>query len=164
MPVGSSYSAVKWAIFQQLSARAGLQGVAVSYQAPVQRQDVEDSTGSSEAIFLDDGAGEHENVVICSLPLQIEELYQISLVVQVLRPTSLGDQRAADLRVDELLFEVLSELAHDPTWGLSNTGNFVYLHTTRSTFRRITGFLPAGAGHGARAELSLQVDSRLRFT
>lgn len=164
MSVGSSYSTLKWAIFQQLQARAGLQGVAVSYQAPVQAQDVQDSTGSSEAIWLDDADGEHENVVICSLPLQIEELYSIALVVQVLRPSSLGDQRAADLRVDELLFEVLSELATDPTWGLSNTGNFVYLHTTRTAFRRVTGFLPNGAGHGARAELALRVDSRLRFT
>lgn len=164
MALGSSYSSVKWAIHDQLAARAGLQGVAVSYQAPVQATDVQDSSGSGEAIWLDDGAGEHNNVVICSLPLQIEEQYQISVIVQVLRPSSLGTQREADLRVDELLYEVLHELATDPTWGLSNVGNFVYLHTTRSTFQRVTGFLPSGAGHGARAELNLQVDSRLRFT
>lgn len=163
MALGSSYSSVKWAIYQQLSARAGLQGVAVSYQAPIQAQDVQDSTGSAESIFLDDGDGEHENVVICSLPLQLEELYTIRVVVQVLRPSSLGTQREADLRVDTLLYEVLHELASDPTWGLSNTGNFVYLHTTRSTFRRVTGFLPSGAGHGARCELALRVESRLRF-
>lgn len=163
-PVGSSFSTLKWEIYLALKARAGLQGVAVSYQAPVQTQDVQADGGTFEAIWLDDGSGEHENRVICSLPLQIEEIYGITLVVQVLRPESLGDQRSADLRVDELLYEVMAEIATNPTFGLSNSGPFVYLHVTRATFQRVTGFLPSGAGHGARAELLLQVESRLRFT
>lgn len=160
---GSSYGAVKRAIVERLSGRAGLGGVAVSYQAPVQADDITDSTGSSEAIFLDDAEGEHENVVVCSTPLQLEELYTIRVVIQVLAPRSLGTQEVADERVDALLLEFLTELANDPTWGLSGVHNFVYLHTTRTTFDRVTGFLPSGAGHGARAEMNLLVECRLSF-
>lgn len=163
MTVGSGYSTVKFAIYNQLRARANLQGVAVSYQSPLQAEDVQSSTGSGEAIWLDDADGEYENVVICSLPLQIEELYNITLNVQVLRAESEGTQYEADKRVDELLWEVMNELANDPTWGLSGTHNFVYLHTTRGIFRRVTGFLPGGAGHGARCEMNLEVKSRLSF-
>jgi hypothetical protein len=163
VPVGSSYSTLKAAIVDQLRVRPGLSAVSVSYQAPLQPPDVQGPTGSAEAIWLDDAEGEHDNVVVCSLPLQLEELYAIRVIIQVLRPTSLGTQEEADRRVDELAYEVLHELAHDPTWGLSGTGAFNYLHTTRSTFRRVTGYLPNGSGHAARYELSLQVDSRISF-
>lgn len=164
MAVGSSYSTLKSAIIGRLVERAGLVGVSVSYQAPVQASDVSGPVGSFEAIWLDDAeAGEHQNVVICSLPLQLEEVYSIKLVVQVLRPTSTGTQEEADTRVDELLYEVLHEMTHDPTWGLSGTSPFNYLHTTWTTFERRTGFLPTGAGHGASWEANLQVNSRISF-
>lgn len=164
MAVGSSYATLKAAIVAQLQARAGLTGVSVSYQAPLQATDISGPVGSFEAIWLDDTeAGEHQNVVICSLPLQLEEVYAIRVVIQVLRPTSTGTQRQADERVDQLLYEVLHELANDPTWGLSGTSPFNYLHTTWSTFERKTGFLPNGAGHGASWEANLQVNSRISF-
>lgn len=161
--LGSSYSLLKSAITSRFQQRAGLQGVAVSYQAPLQADDVTGSAGSYESIWLDDTDGEYENRVICALPLQLEETYSVRLVVQVLAPESEGTQEVADRRVDELLYEVMSELAYDPTFGLSGTGNIVYLHATHGPFRRITGLLPNGMGHGARFEMNLEVDSRLEF-
>lgn len=164
MAVGSSYSTLKSTIVTQLKARAGLSAVSVSYQAPLQATDISGPVGNFEAIWLDDAeSGEHQNVVICSLPLSLEEVYSIKVVVQVLRPTSTGTQEEADTRVDELLYEVLYELAHDPTWGLSGTTPFNYLHTTLTTFERKTGFLPTGTGHGASWEANLQVQSRISF-
>lgn len=161
--VGSSYSAVKRAIRDQLQARAGLSGVAISYQAPVQPLDVTNAVGSSEAIWLDDAEGDHQNVVICSTPIQLEEIYVIRVFIQVLMATSIGTQEEADKRCDELVGEFLSELANDPTWGLSTGNPYSYLHTTRSSFRRTTGFLPSGAGHGSGAEYQLEVNARMVF-
>lgn len=163
---GSTYSQLKAAVTEQLEARADLggAGVRVSYQAPVQPTDTEGVLGTYEAIWLDDvPTGEHENRVICSVPLQLEELYSLRLTIQVLKPDSEGTQEAADRRVDELLYGVLSELAHDPTWGLTAHENFVYVHTTLTAFERKTGYLPNGAGHGASWEGQLQVEARLSF-
>lgn len=162
--LGSSYATLKNAIVTQLQARPGLVGVAVNYQAPVQAEDIQASTGTSEAIWLDDADGDIGNTVICGLPLQLEDEYNIMVVIQVLRPESAGTQYAADLRCDELVGEFLHELAHDPTWGLNASGQFVHLRTTQGPYRRITGFLPGGAGHGARFEMNLIVQSRLSFT
>lgn len=163
MAVGSSYAALKRAIIAALQARSALTGVSVSYQAPIQASDVLDSSGSGEAIWLDDAEGEHQNVVICSLPLQLEEVYALVLVIQVVKDQSDGTQEAADERCDELLYEVLTELTNDPTFGLSTGDPYNYLHVTRSTWQRRTGFMPSGAGHGAAIRLMLEVNARIHF-
>lgn len=160
MSVGSSYSTVKRAITDVLSDRGGLAEVSVSYQAPVAGEDVTGPTGAADAIWLHDADGEYDNVVICGLPLRLEERYDLVLVVQSLQPDSLGTQEVADTRVDEMLFEVLDALATDPTFGVDD---FDYLQVTRGRFRRVTGFLPTGSGHGARAELRLEVECRIAF-
>lgn len=164
MAVGSSYAALKRAITTQLKARSALSAVSVSYQAPLQAKDVLDASGSGTAIWLEDSEGAHENVVICSLPLQLEERYALGLIIQVVFDSSDGTQEAADERCDELLYEVLAELANDPTFGLSTGDPYNYLHVTRSTWRRGGGFLPSGAGHGAWIRLLLDVEARIHFT
>lgn len=163
MAVGSSYAALKRAIIDRLQARSALSAVSVSYQAPIQASDVLDSKGNGEAIWLDEAEGEHQNVVICSLPLHLEEVYALVCVIQVVQDHSEGTQQAADERCDELLFEVLSELANDPTFGLSTGDPFNYLHVTRSTWQRRTGFMPSGAGHGSTIRLMLEVNARIHF-
>lgn len=160
MSVGSSYSTVKAAIASRLAARGGLSAVSVSYQAPKDAYNVAGPTGVQDAIWLDGADGDYDNVVVCGLPLRLEERYDLLLVVQSLRAHSLGTQQSADTRVDELLFEVLDELATDPTFGVTG---FDYLQVTRGRFRRWTGFLPNGAGHGAGAELRLEVECRHAF-
>lgn len=158
MSVGSSYSTAKAAIVTKLTARLGLAGVVIHYQAPEKASDVGGESG--DAIWLDNASGEYENVVICGLPLRLEELYTIRLVIQSLRPSTAGTQQVADARVDAMLFEVLQELAADPTFGVTA---FNYFHITRGSFTRVTGLLPTGAGHGARCELDLSVECRHTF-
>lgn len=159
MSVGSSYSTAKAAIVSKLNARAGLSGVAISYQAPLVSSDLGGESG--DAIWLDNATGGYDNVVICGLPLRLEELYDLRVVIQSLRPSTTGTQQVADERVDELLYEIFDELADDPTFGVTT---FNYFHITRGSFARITGFLPTGAGHGARCELDLNVECRHTFT
>lgn len=158
MSVGSSYSTAKAAIVTKLTARGGLSGVSIKYQAPEKTADVGGESG--DAIWVDDAEGDYENVVICGLPLRLEEVYSLKLVIQSLRPSTTGTQQVADARVDALLFEVLTELATDPTFGVTA---FNYFQITRGAFTRTTGFLPTGAGHGSRCELDLNVECRHVF-
>lgn len=164
MASASAYSAVKSALVTQLAARSGLAGVAVSYQAPVDPTDVK-STGSYEAIWCDDAEGDFADVVLCAGDLRFDESYIQTLVVQVMRPTRLGTQRVADERAQELLYEVHAELAAQNDWDLATLGldDFDYLQVTPATQTWVTGFLPSGAGHAARCELGLLVESRRSF-
>lgn len=160
MSVGSTYSTAKEAIRAKLAARSGLSAVKVSYQAPMQAADTTGATGLQDAIWLDDATGDYENTVICGLPLRIDENYTIKVVAQSLKASKDGTQKAADIRVDELLYEVMAELATDPTFGVTAFNHFQISH---GGFRRITGVLPQGAGHGARCELDLNVEARIVF-
>jgi hypothetical protein len=160
MAVGSTYAALKAAIVDRLRARPALSAVTVSYRAPETASEVQGESGSRELIHLDDAEGDHSNVILGGLPLVLDESYSLKLVVQVLRPT--GEQLEADERVDELLFEVLSELANDPTFGV-DAPEFEHVQVTYSSFIRTTGFLQNASGHAAGAELELAVEARLSF-
>jgi hypothetical protein len=162
MPVGSTYSTLKTAIYDKLKARPALSAVAVNYRAPEKATEVQGESGSREAIFLDDAEGEHDNVVFGGLPLRLEETYSLKLVIQVLRKGDSSEQQDADRRVDELLYEVLHELASDPTFGIDDDA-FDYLQVTYSDWKRTTGFLDTSGGHAAGCELDLQVEARLSF-
>jgi hypothetical protein len=161
MAKGSTYSALKAAIVDRLRARPGLSAVTVSYRAPLTTSEVQGESGSRELIHLDDAEdGDHSNVIFGGLPLVLDESYSLLLKVQVLRPGE--EQRVADERVDELLFEVLSELANDPTFGV-DAPEFEHVQVTYSSFTRTTGFLQNASGHAAGAELELAVEARLSF-
>lgn len=157
MSVGSSYSTAKAAIVSKLSARSGLTGVAIRYQAPEKASDVGGESG--DAIWLDDAEGNYENPVL-PIACGIQENYSLTLVLQSLRPSTGGTQQVADARVDAMLYEFWSEITADHTFGVTAFKHFIV--STAST-RRITGVLPTGAGHGARCELRLNVESRIQF-
>lgn len=166
--VGSSYAAVKRALRDRLQERPGLLGVAVEYQAPVQAADNRGSAGQYEKIFLDDvDDGELNNVVVCALPLRLDESYHLTVVVEVIRPSTLGTQEAADERVDQLLYEIVHEIASNPTLDIDpNPGphsHFDFLNVTRGRFVRDTGFIAGTNGHGARCVLDVEVSCRLSF-
>lgn len=164
MAHASAYSLTKSALVTRLDARPGVQGVAVSYQAPVSATDVE-GRGALEAIFCDDAEGDFDNRVLCAGDLRFDETLTIQLVIQVARPTSLGTQQAADRRVEELLYEVHDELAGQNDWDLAELGLdvFDYFQVTPGAHRFVTGFLPSGEGHASRCELGLLVEARRSF-
>lgn len=163
MPYGTSYGTMKRAIINRLSQRPALQGVNVAYSAPVLASDTKGPAGAYEGIFFGDTPlddGRDDNVIICSVPLQLDETYTLCLYVQVVLEASDGSQEAADERVDALIYEIAHELAHDPTFGVED---FNYTWATRFRFRRVTGHLPRGPGHGAGAELRIEVKARLTY-
>lgn len=161
MTVGSSYATVKNAYYTLLKARSGLAGVAVSPQAPIQPTDITGSTGALDAVWIDDADGGYSDDCFKAIPLQFDETYGLKVIAQSLQPQNTGTQYAADLRVDQLLYEVLAPIAADATLGVHS---FNYLYVLPSAFKRITGFLPTGAGHGSRCELTVEVKCRHTFT
>lgn len=163
MPLGSSYSSVKAAIVASLAERPGLATVNVSYSAPRQREDVQDSTGSGDTIFLDEAEGSYENLVFGGPGLWLDEAYSLNLVIQSLQADSESAQADVDRRVDEMVWEVLDEMAVNATFGCDiDAAGLVHLIIARGNFRRVTGPL-SPSGYGARLELTLSVDARIRF-
>lgn len=161
MSVGSSYATTRNALFTLLAARNGLAGVVVSSQPPIQASDIVSSTGASDAIWIDDAEGDYSDDCFKALPLQFDETYGLKIVIQSLKPSDDGTQYQADLRVDQMLYEVLDQIAGDATLGVHS---FNYLYVLPSAFKRVTGFLPSGAGHGSRCELTVEVKCRHNFT
>ena len=163
MPLGSTYSTLKAAIVSTLSERPGLSTVNVGYAAPRQREDVADSTGSGDAIYLDEAEGEFGNSVFGAPGLWLDENYTLNLVIQSLQSDSDITQLDVDRRVDEMVWEVLDEMSNDAKFGVDVTGNdFVHMIVSRGGFRRVTGPL-SPSGYGARLEFAINVEARIRF-
>ncbi len=163
MAVGSTYSAVKAQLVAKLLARPALSGVAVTYRPPEKAAEVEGQSGSGETIWLDDAEGDNEVVIFGGLPLHFDESYALVVKIQVLRPETgtAGEQQAADTRADELLYEVLKELASDPSLGVAG---FDHVQVIPASWVRTTGHLGTSGGHAASIDLSLQVEARIGFS
>lgn len=165
MPHASAYPLCKAAIVTRLQTRTPeLSGVHIDYQSPQKASDIA-STGSWEAIHLNDAEGIFEDRILCAGALTFDETFNLTLVIQVLRGTSLGTQQAADERVSELLYEVHAELSDQQNWDLTalDLDQFDYFQVTPGSHRWVTGFLPRGEGHGARIELALTARARRSF-
>ncbi len=156
--IGTSIVVACSALITALQADATLAaaGVNISYDAPVLPEDLKSTDGDYEAIWLGN-AEETESVAFLSASnLHRDETIEQTLVVQVLKPGSLGTQVAADTRAVELLTRVQAVLANDPDLGVS--GRFEALLTR---WRLTRGFLGNGQGHGARFECVIEFTARL---
>jgi hypothetical protein len=157
MAHGTTYSAVKSLLAARLLDRLGPEGVAVNYQPPVNPLDV-NSLGSREAVWFGDAEGEFSNVVFCDGGLRFDEEIVITTVIQVLGKDSIDDQETVDRRAEELLLEVLTELA-DPVLAA-----FDYVIVTVASQQWKAGRLEqTGKAHAAGCELGVRVESRRSY-
>lgn len=163
MAYASAYTAAKAAIQTRLQARSGLADVAVGYDKPSDADDVR-TRGSNEAIWFGDAEGSFDDVVLCAGNLRFDETLTVTLVIQVLRPTSTGSQQSADARVDEILYEVAAEFSGQNSWDLADLDldAYDYFQISPRGYRRFPGFL-SPEGHADRIELDLLVRSRRSF-
>lgn len=165
MPHATPYALFKAAMVAKLEGRSGLSGVRVSYQAPEDVSDVRSESGSWESIHFNDASGTSEDVILCGGHLHFDYEYLQTVVVQVLQPSSLGTQQAADERVEELLYELFAELAGQQNWDLADLGldDFMPFQATPSSIVRRTGILTT-PGHAAGVEVGIRVLARRSFT
>ena len=171
-PVGTTYSLVKRSLIQILQATSELSEVAVNYDAPVQAEDVTGATGLLESIYYADTdpahlratsiEGEHKNKVICRLPLEIDEEYEIPLAIVVVKPEE-GTQEEADERVDQIMFHVIKAVAQQPSLGVVGPSHpeIKYVMATRFKFLRTAGVY--GPGRGSGITMKLVVEARIQY-
>lgn len=166
MTVGSSYATVKTAIVTKLRARSALTDVAVEPAPPANPTEVMGESGSGKAIWIADADGQYDAVVMAAPDLRIDETYELVIVIQSLPKDTDDTQLVTDQRVDEMLYEVLhqvaAELTVDAPWGIATQdGPFNYLQITPAGFERFAGPLTNQRPYPSRTEQRLLVESRL---
>jgi hypothetical protein len=108
MTPGTTIVAVKRSLRDRLKARHGLSGVLVNYGDPGER-------ARREQIYIGEvRTPEHEPVAIRAGTRKRDETYELSVHVQC---ASKVQPEANEVRLVELIHEVESELAEDPTVG-----------------------------------------------
>lgn len=157
---GTSLAVVKAAIITVLAADATLSGdgVKISYGAPILPTDLKTDDGDYEAIWLGDTSATVEVPVLTAGNLHRDETYRVALVVQVLKPGSLGTQQAADERAAAIFGRVETVLANNVNAGVTDPARVEVLV---AGWTHVTGFLANSQGHGSRFEVSLEVTARL---
>ncbi len=158
--IGTSIVTACSALIAALQADSALSaaGVNISYDAPVLPEDLKSTDGDYEAIWIGD-ADEIEDIpLLTASHLHRDETIDQALVVQVLKPGSLGTQLAADTRAVEILTRVQSVLANSVNLGVTDPGR---LEAVVTRWRLHRGFLGNGQGHGARFDITVQFTARL---
>jgi len=171
-PVGTTYGLFKKALMDLLHGVSGLADVAVNYDSPKDADDVVGNTGLYEAVFFGDTdpehlretgiSGEQDNVVICSVPLTIDEEYEVPLMVQVMLPLE-GTQEEADLRVDQIMYHIMKTVASNPHMGIMGPSHpeITVFYVTKAKFHRKSGLVEAGRGSGCT--LKFQIKARIQY-
>ena len=161
-PQGSAHVLVGQALIARLQARDRLSGVAVSYDPPRQAYDVRGQSGNHEAIWLGPASGTYSDVVLCGGGLRFDEDVELTVTVQVLRPTSSGTQEKASTRAAEIVYEVLAAVAEDATLGITSFDYVIVTAGTQDWSR--SGQMPDQVGHVGACDLGLNVRSRRSYT
>lgn len=133
-------------------------GVNISYDAPVVPEDLKSTDGDYEAIWIGDAEESEDVPLLTAGHLHRDETIDQVLVVQVLKPGSLGTQAAADTRAVELLTRVQDVLANNVDLSVTDPARFEAVLTRWKLHR---GYLGNGQGHGARFDVTVQFTARL---
>lgn len=167
MPVESTYSAVKEALVARLAARPGLAAANVSDHVPVNVDDLRSPSGRFETIAMGDATGSFSTVVFCGPgQLRFDEELVLAVLVEVHGTDSVdGTQPAVDRRVNELLYELLAEVADQQSWDLPTLGLdvFDYVTIVPATQRWSAGRLTQTGVYAASCEVGLAVSARRSF-
>lgn len=133
-------------------------GVNISYDAPVVPEDLKSTDGDYEAIWIGDAEESEDVPLLTAGHLHRDETIDQVLVVQVLKPGSLGTQAAADTRAVEILTRIQDVLANNVDLSVTDPARFEAVLTRWKLHR---GFLGNGQGHGSRFDVTVQFTARL---
>lgn len=165
MSDGSSLATAKSRLEAVLEARAGLAGVPVTDGGPVSARDLQNDSGAYEAIWFGDSRTVQIEVPHTGLPVELDETYELDVVIQVLKRAEAADtQAAATARSVALLGEVIGALAADPSLGYTPTVALPILEALPQTWEHKGGWLGKGDEHGSRFVLKVRIFSRLHIT
>lgn len=167
MPQASSYPAVKHALVARLRTRPALTNVNVLDRVPVNMDDIKTDAGTNEAIWVGGATAVSADVVFCAGNLRFDENpVELTIGIEVYGTDSEDTQPAMDVRANELLYEVLAEVANQGDWDLDALGldHFDYVYFTPSTYEWSEGRLQQTGVFGAAVEMTLGINARLNPT
>lgn len=156
MPTGTALVDAKTALVTLLSARDGLDGVVVTRHAPKNTDDLRNSDGAYEAIWIRSANGSYEPTTLRAGVLDLEEQWDLDVVIQVIQRSS--TEEATELRATELLDEVLLEIQDDPSLGVTSYRMF---QAIPGQIREESGPMEQGDAYGARFELTVEITARI---
>lgn len=160
-----SLATVQQALLTVLQARPGLAGVPFTDSGPTSAEDLQNASGSYEAIWIGQAESTSVEPPFLGTPVTLDERYDIDLIVQVLKINEDADsQLAANVRADELLHEIIGCLCADPTAGITDTATLTIFEVLPVSWQHIGGWLGAGDQNASRYVLKVAVWVRLTLT
>jgi hypothetical protein len=165
MSQASAYPVIKQALVARLQARAALANVNVLDHVPVNVDEIRTPTGAMETIFPVGADGTSLDVVFCAGALRFDEEFILDLVVEVHGTDSDSTQPVVDARVNELLYEVLADIADQQNWDKATLGLdvFEYVYFTPSTYLWGETRIQQTEVYAANVTLGLGVNARRSF-
>lgn len=148
MSTGTTVVEVIQALVALLDARAGLDGVAVSYARP-------NGTMPHEAIWFGDAEAETSISVMGGAVKKVDETYDLAAVVQVLIRDG-RDEEAADVRAKAVFTEFQQQLAATP-----KPVDAVRL-VQMTGWARTVGLIGETTTRAARYDIALRVNALLQ--
>ena len=140
---------------------AGVQNV--SYQSPMQPEDMIGENGTGAACwFADEATGTLDIRVMGDSYLWIDETWQVPFIIQVLGLDTDADQEAVDQLACEVLGDVLTTFA-DPSFGITDDSvvqTFAAIPVGANPWKG--GILPSNS-RAAGFQLTIELSSRLRI-
>lgn len=155
MTAGTVIAAVRARLVTQLAARPGMSDTTVIYNEPEQAAQLD----AGETCWLASAAtGDVTQAALKPLPLKTEEEWQQDVVFQVLGRDDSYTQDVAEVRVADLVGELLELLATGPDLGLTVSGWDRVLVLPSSWAWEAGPFLVGGGtNYGARCVVTLNV-------
>lgn len=166
MPQASAYAPIKQALVTRLSARPALAGVSVLGHVPVNTDEIRGPGGAPETVYVAGAEGVSEDIVFCAGGLRFDETFTLDVVCEVHGTDSSATQEQVDGRCNELLYELLADIAGQKDWDLPDLGLdvFDYLYFTPSTYLWGAARLQQTGVFAANVTQGLQVKARRSFT
>lgn len=166
MPAASAYDTFKAALITRLQARPALADVNVLYRVPINQDDIITPSGTREAIWVGGAEGTDDDVVFCAGDLRFDETYEQEVGIEVLGTSSGDTQATVDARLNELLFEVLADIAAQLDWDFAALDLDVYDYLWFSPRRKrwTGGRLQQTGVFAGGLELFIEVRARRTFS
>lgn len=154
---GSALLRFKDALVGQMQGRVGN----ITYQSPTQAADVQGPDGSGRTMwFKDEASADIEVVVLTGTPVQWDETFTATVVVQVVGQTSDDTQEQVDTEATAMLGELIGSCATDPTFGVADDTDILFRYAIPKAWRYVSGYL-VSERRACRFEVDIEVSSRL---
>lgn len=167
VPVESTYSVVKQALVTRLQLAGTLSSTNLLTHMPTTVEEIRTTNGKYEVVAMAEARNTYDDVVFTDGLLIFDETLLQTVVIEVHGVDSLDTQQVVDTRANEILMQVLAEVARQSTWDLAALGlaDFDFVTVTPDSGEWHPGRLQQPTATFATSyDLVLEVRSRRSFT